>query len=66
MGAGDKGVGAEIDVEQGALCALEEHLLVFPDGVVGEHRHVRDILPQTVAVSGILLDDRVEVERSAR
>ena len=60
---GDVGVGAGIEVEQGALCALEEDLVTSPVGLLDDGGGVRDVGAEAVAELGVLGEDFVEVER---
>ena len=52
-----------IDVQQRALGALEEQVTVGVEQVPGELRGVGDVLLEPVAVGGVLLDHRMQVER---
>ena len=63
VGRGDERIRAVIDVQQRALGALEEQVTVGVEQVPGELRRVGDVLLEPVAVGGVLLDHRVQVER---
>lgn len=62
VGGGHEGVGPEVDVEEGALCALEEnHFLCFP-GLVHDGDDVADVRAEAVESRGDGLDDAVDGE----
>ena len=64
-GGGDERVGAVVDVEQGRLGALEQHLLALAERVPDVQGGVGDPGPQGLGVGGVLLDDRLGVQRQA-
>ena len=65
MGRGDIRIGAHVEVEQRALCALEEDFLAGLDCFIGHNGGVAYHRAQTVGIDLVLLDDRVRVDRLA-
>ena len=64
VGAGDERIRAEVDVEERALGALEEHVLVLVEGGVHEQARVADEGLHALAVAEELVGDLVGVEHA--
>ena len=62
VAAGDERVGAEVDVEQRALGALEERVLVLVEGVVDQQARVADVGLEALGVAEQLVGHLVGVE----
>jgi hypothetical protein len=60
---GDERIGAVIDVEHGAVRALEQHALAVCDLVGDVERGVGDVRAQPLGVQRVLVADLVEVDR---
>ena len=66
MRRGNIRIGAHVEVEQRALCTLEQHFLAGLDGVIGHNGGVAHHRTQTVCVNLVLCDNSVRVDRLRR
>ena len=65
MRRGNIRIGAHVEVEQRALCTLEQHLLAGLDSIIGHNGGVAHHRTQTVCVNLVLCDNSVRVDRLA-
>ncbi len=61
VGRSNVGIGAEIDIQHGALCAFEQHPFAVVDITVDKHRYVFDIGIDALVELDIVVDDLIRV-----
>ena len=63
VGGGHVGVGAMVEIEQGALGPLKEDVLAGPGGLVDRARAIHHMGSESLAIAGVLGDHRLGIER---